>query len=62
MFRFEDGYQFYFAGDSDYSAIFTETQERLGALDFAAIPIRANEPCEVMRESHCNPEEAVRIF
>ena len=38
MFRFEDGYQFYFAGDTGYSADFTETWERLGAPDFAAIP------------------------
>jgi L-ascorbate metabolism protein UlaG (beta-lactamase superfamily) len=62
MFRFEDGYQFYFAGDTGYSADFTKTRERLGAPDFAGIPIGAYEPRELMRESHCNPEEAVQIF
>ena len=41
MFRFEDGYQFYFAGDTGYRADFTETRERLVAPDFATIPIGA---------------------
>ena len=62
MFRFEDGYQFYFAGDAGYSADFTETRKRLGAPDFAAIPIGSYEPHEFMRETHCKPEEAVQIF
>ena len=62
MFRFADGYQFYFAGDTAYSADFVETRERLGAPEFAAIPIGAYEPRDFMRESHCDPEEAVQIF
>ena len=41
MLRFEDGYQFYFAGDTGYRADFTETRERLVAPDFATIPIGA---------------------
>ena len=61
MFRFDDGNQFYFAGDTGYSADFTETRELLGTPDFAAIPIGPMKR-EFMRESHCNPEEAVRIF
>ena len=61
MFRFGDGYQLYFAGDTGFSADFTETRERLGAPDFAAIPIGAYEPREFMRESQCKPEEAVQI-
>ena len=61
MFRFENGYQFYFAGDTGYSAGLTETRARLGALDFAAIPIGAYEPRELMRESYCNPEEGADL-
>ena len=62
MIHFRDGYQFYFAGDSGYGADFIEAKSRLGSPNFAAIPIGAYEPRDFMKDSHCNPEEAVQIF
>ena len=62
MMTFEDGYKFYFAGDTGYSNDFNDTRERLGAPDLAAIPIGAYEPRDFMKNSHVNPAEAVQIF
>lgn len=62
MLQFADGFQFYFAGDTAYSSDFSEIRVRLGVADLAAIPIGAYAPRDFMKESHCNPQEAVQIF
>jgi N-acyl-phosphatidylethanolamine-hydrolysing phospholipase D len=52
--------RFYFAGDTGYFAGFEDIGKKLGPFDLAAVPIGAYEPRAMMRESHMNPEEAVR--
>ena len=57
-------HSFYFAGDTGLPPEFPLHDmigDRLGPFDLAAIPIGAYEPNWFMRESHCNPEEAVKI-
>jgi len=52
--------RFYFSGDTGYFDGFSQIGETLGPFDLAAVPIGAYEPSKMMRESHMNPEEAVR--
>ncbi|KAL7477637.1 hypothetical protein ACHAW6_003437 [Cyclotella cf. meneghiniana] len=57
-------HSFYFAGDTGLPPEFPlhhQIGDRLGPFDLAAIPIGAYEPRWFMRESHCDPAEAVMI-
>ena len=52
--------KFYFSGDTGYFNGFSLVGEMHGPFDLAAVAIGAYEPSKMMRESHMNPEEAVR--
>ena len=52
--------RFYFAGDTGYFEGFARIGKTLGPFDLAAVPIGAYEPSAMMRESHMDPEEAIR--
>mmetsp|Transcript_14316 Transcript_14316/g.25589 ORF Transcript_14316/g.25589 Transcript_14316/m.25589 type:complete len:747 (-) Transcript_14316:72-2312(-) len=57
-------HSFYFAGDTGLPPDFPlhhQIGDRLGPFDLSAIPIGAYEPDWFMRETHCNPAEAVKI-
>ena len=57
-------HSFYFAGDTGLPPEFPlhhQIGDRLGPFDLSAIPIGAYEPEWFMKESHCNPVEAVKI-
>lgn len=51
---------FFFSGDTGYFDGFSRIGEALGPFDLAAVPIGAYEPSKMMRDSHMNPEEALR--
>lgn len=52
----------YFAGDTGYGPHFKKTFEKLGAPDWALLPIGAYEPRWFMKDYHMNPEEAVQAM
>lgn len=51
----------YFAGDTTFGRVFEDMGGDLGPFDLGLVPIGAYEPRELMRGSHCTPEEAVAI-
>jgi len=57
-----DGRRVYFGGDSGYFDGYAEIGARHGAFDVVLLPIGAYEPRWFMRNSHMNPEDAVRAY
>ena len=51
----------YFCGDTAFGNMFSEIGNRYGPFDLTIVPIGAYEPREMMKASHCTPEEAVKI-
>ncbi|QWT21871.1 MBL fold metallo-hydrolase [Bacillus sp. NP157] len=57
----QDGFRFWFAGDTGYSDKLAEIGRRVGAIDLAAIPIGAYAPRWFMHGQHVDPAEALRL-
>jgi L-ascorbate metabolism protein UlaG (beta-lactamase superfamily) len=57
-------HKIYFAGDTGYGdgRLFEALARKHGSFRLAILPIGAYAPAWFMREHHCDPEEAVRIF
>jgi L-ascorbate metabolism protein UlaG (beta-lactamase superfamily) len=54
------GARILFAGDTAYTAGFSDVRRRLGPIDLALLPIGAYEPRWFMQSVHMNPAEAVQ--
>ena len=56
-----DGYRFYFPGDTAYVAeLFRDIRRRIGPVHLAALPIGAYRPRALMRHEHLDPDDAVQ--